>query len=377
MFCNVGCAQHEEGGAGLTGQRLNCESDDILEILGRERGLSVTSSLFVDIRDLVKFKGDVFPEAESILFSLNEGKQKFFSEDINFDIKERSYLPYSKNRQVVPLEVFEAETRKKLSRNVFGIEMINCPIVDLDSSEATFQLRSLFSDEEGVRFRKFRVQTRLSDGEVLSVSIDGEDEDLNTTGIQMETSLVQRKVIIRDANGSILKIYPIDVGGFDEGVRNKSGTSLMTPVYNGAYLWRNLVIESRVRPNYFNRRPFLRISHDGDTWSPIGYHIQMSREMSRGFESHGCIRLREKDLYELYYLLTRGYRTKIPARMAYYLESEFDHPMPLRMNSYNTVSRPYRKGKDGLTVMERVYAIPPIEDLLVSPLGGELLLGSQ
>lgn len=91
----------------------------------------------------------------------------------------------------------------------------------------------------------------------------------------------------------------------------------------------------------------------------------MGAGLRRGFESHGCLRMRESDLYSLHALVTEqgspqmhlSLRTQDPQ-----LDS-FKHPFPKQQFSYQRVLTAERD-EEGLIPLERVRGNPPILQLL-------------
>ena len=109
---------------------------------------------------------------------------------------------------------------------------------------------------------------------------------------------------------------------------------------NGGYSWNT---RQRIHPSYYKGRPFIAIFLNGDVqngYRQIGMHYQIQAVMERGFFSHGCIRVRDKDLYALDAILNEGDDDSLYANFAYKLDdryAQFDHPMPKINDRYNAV----------------------------------------
>jgi hypothetical protein len=118
--------------------------------------------------------------------------------------------------------------------------------------------------------------------------------------------------------------------------------------------------------------PFLRISTSNANYSTVGIHIQQNwPTFIRGFDSHGCIRLREKDLMEVFNIMSFGPQNSLALSIVYLIEPTPEHPYPLSENSYKSVTNygtPERpavlRDKDDLVVMDVVNAPVPYEQLL-------------
>ncbi|MEK7692428.1 MAG: L,D-transpeptidase, partial [Bdellovibrionota bacterium] len=138
---------------------------------------------------------------------------------------------------------------------------------------------------------------------------------LEKTSFRATINLADRKIVLVDGNNGITKNYPLGVGGFDEGVgNNERQYRLMTPYFRNATLKRATVIFARSDPTYYQSMPFIRLIRGNFEWTPIGLHTNMVGDrlqnsnlenpaVFRGFNSHGCMRMRPKDLYELYFLV--------------------------------------------------------------------------
>lgn len=169
---------------------------------------------------------------------------------------------------------------------------------------------------------------------VLRESIDLDDTDFN-----IKVGLVERKVVFQDKKNNIQFVIPVGVGSFDEGVMNEGQVSLLTPRFKVGYIDKNQVISKRSKPRYFADKPFIRLSkeQDGAEATPIGFHTEINGSFVRGFDSHGCMRLRDQDLYMLHDLIKDGTKRFTPITVSYHLEEKMDHPAAKRDKLYKTV----------------------------------------
>lgn len=195
--------------------------------------------------------------------------------------------------------------------------------------------------------------------------------NLLQTDFVLETSLVDRKLIVKDERNNIRMVFPIGVGAFDEGVINEGITSLLTPRFSNANIPKSSIISKREMPRYFKGKPFIRI-HDGEKRTEIGFHIEINDYFNRGFDSHGCMRLRESDLQALHDLLMYGPRSATPVVVKYRIQDEMDHPIKVNNKYFKTVVNKGSK-EDPFFILDRDNLIqvsyrdnvaPPI-DLLV------------
>lgn len=146
--------------------------------------------------------------------------------------------------------------------------------------------------------------------------------------LSIKVGLVERKVIMTDSANGVKIVVPNGVGSFDRGVLNPGITTLLTPRFKDAKLTADATISKRSKPRYFANKPFIRIvdGHTGE-YTAIGFHTEINDSFYRGFDSHGCMRLRDNDLYMLHDLLKYG-QSVIPIQVAYRVADPADHPAP-------------------------------------------------
>lgn len=99
-------------------------------------------------------------------------------------------------------------------------------------------------------------------------------------------------------------VYPAGVG-----TKNSAGRSI-TPVghfasgNNAADSW--WYVARRTVPEYFAGFPFLRLTaqnHNGA--NTYGLHGPITAELIRGYVSHGCVRMRSRDIIQLFWMAKR------------------------------------------------------------------------
>ncbi|MDO9180971.1 MAG: L,D-transpeptidase [Bacteriovorax sp.] len=141
--------------------------------------------------------------------------------------------------------------------------------------------------------------------------------------------LIERKLIIEDTLRDIKLVFPIGVGAFDEGVMNEGNVSLVTPRFQNGFIDQRAVISKREKPRYFAGLPFIRILKGSDLstdTTAIGFHIEINDSFVRGFDSHGCIRLRKPDLMAFHDLIMFGSELQTPITVQYKTLDPADHP---------------------------------------------------
>ncbi|MGZ3789437.1 MAG: L,D-transpeptidase [Bacteriovorax sp.] len=157
---------------------------------------------------------------------------------------------------------------------------------------------------------------------------------------QVSVGLVERKVIIEDKTKDVKLVFPVGVGAFDEGVMNEGAVSLVTPRFKHGVIDQRAVISKRETPRYFRGLPFIRVLKGPDLLldsTAIGFHIEINDSFVRGFDSHGCMRLREADLMAFHDLIMLGAVVQTPITIQYRTEDQADHPATKRNQIYKTI----------------------------------------
>ena len=206
---------------------------------------------------------------------------------------------------------------------------------------------------------------------------------LEDTFFKLSVGLIDRKLIMKDENSDIKLVFPIGVGGFDLKVIDYNMPNLLTLRLKSGFISKRLSYARRTKPRYYKGKPFIRIVRSTDiskskNVTAIGFHIRQNNNLVRGFDSHGCIRMRETDLAILFNILNKGDKDFLPLKMLYRLDDEIDHPYPKLHKGYQTVKnygtleepvcKRERTGWFGwrsppLVVLKYVYKKPPVEML--------------
>jgi len=163
---------------------------------------------------------------------------------------------------------------------------------------------------------------------------------LSQLKFKAEVGLVDRKLIVTELTRNFQLVFPIGVGSFDEGVLNEGKVSLITPRFKQGFLDKSAVISKREKPRYFKGKPFIRLLNgpsSNDDRTPIGFHIEINDSFVRGFDSHGCMRLREMDLMAFHDLIMFGSDKQIPITVNYRTENLSDSPILKRNKIYKTI----------------------------------------
>lgn len=177
------------------------------------------------------------------------------------------------------------------------------------------------------------------DGKDFSVQIE-KVINLNETLFDLNVSLIERKLVVKDNLSSLSMIFPLGVGSFDQKVLNEEVT-LLTPRFENAFLDQWTAISERKKPRYFAGKPFLRITTDknpANGHTAIGFHAQPNLDtFIRAFDSHGCMRMQLDDLMMMHDLLKEGPHRHLSISVKFNTEDTLDHPFPKRNKPFKKV----------------------------------------
>lgn len=194
---------------------------------------------------------------------------------------------------------------------------------------------------QSLNFEKLTITYNLGAKALADLTIQTDSiSPLRDMVFKASVGLVDRKLIVEDSLKEIKLVFPIGVGSFDEGVMNEGQVSLVTPRFKNGFIDQRAVVSKREKPRYFAGKPFIRILKGSDLRADstaIGFHIEINDGFVRGFDSHGCMRLREMDLMALHDLIMFGDEQQTPITVQYRTSDSADHPAPKRNKTYKTV----------------------------------------
>jgi len=174
------------------------------------------------------------------------------------------------------------------------------------------------------------------DVEVYQTSIRA----LKDTALKVEVALGSRKAIVKDDSLGIKMVFPLGVGAIDENVLN-DGVSSITPRFKNGVLDKRYAMYERKMPRYYMGKPFIRLLSQEDPkegFTGIGFHAQPNGDdFIRAFDSHGCMRMLDADLYTMYWLVTESATGKTPIVVNFNLNDKSEHPFPKREKPYKRV----------------------------------------
>jgi hypothetical protein len=279
------------------------------------------SPLWVDLQDVAKYRSDLLPDASLIINAFNDDSA-MFAPDGSFIIG--------------------------------GVELQNYPLADSDGKGVTYHnVTALMASQSAVSFFRFfsiHVTTDGTHRQIDEVQIQ-KDIPLSSAQFMINTGLIQRLVILNDIQDNIEIIYPLGVGGVDEGVIHAEVNSMLTPLFSGAKLKRATVTKARELPTYYRGLPFMPITNQRGLLTPIAFHISVLSDddwaqrgpnyLVRGLESHGCMRLRKKDLMEMFTIVEQGGLDEIPVNVDLFAFNIGDDEVPSVTDGIPTELHPY------------------------------------
>jgi hypothetical protein len=314
------------------------------------------SPLWVDLADVAKYRSDLLPDAGMIVSA--------FTDDSAMISPDGSFL-------------------------IGGVELQNYPLEDADGKGVVYHnITALMASQNAENFFRFfsiHVTTNGGHREIDEVQIQ-KDVPLSQAQFMINTGLIQRLVILNDLKDNIEIIYPLGVGGVDENVINPDAYSMLTPLFSDAVLKRSTVTKARHMPTYYRDLPFMPLTNKRGLLTPIAFHISVLSDsdwetrgpnyLVRGFESHGCMRLRKKDLMEMFTIVEQGGLEEIPVNVDLFafnigasevatvgenIPTEL-HPYPLTRSVYERVKNMAAPGQPPEAARDPVEHLVILED---------------
>lgn len=328
---------------------------------------------FVDIRDLLKYNTDLSGTSNLLMKTLEQNPSLFLGDNSSHIRFYRSGAQgprgskVSKSGKTIFIYSPENDGSETRRNTILGAEFERIVVEDihrgLEAAQVfSFQMILFIHDDNRAEgrsaddyyFRRLEVKVDWTipperAHERVRILNVLEEIPLSRTQFQVAGDLLERKVILEDPYNKITKVFPIGVGGFD--VRTAYGmdnhVSLMTYEFEDAVLKKtdseqgfHPNTRSRIYPSYYKGRPFIALYDRVKGYRQIGMHYQIDSSLTRGFVSHGCIRVEDMYLYQLDAIVNEGVHEEIPVKMVYNLQGyeEFTHPKPKMDSSYKIVN---------------------------------------
>jgi hypothetical protein len=227
-----------------------------------------------------------------------------------------------------------------------------------------------------------KIQVKIQKNNTFQI-LASKDISLASTHFFFSVGLLERAVLLEDSKTGIKIIFPLGVGGLDS-VTDPSRTDILTPLFQNSMIKKSSVDPSVTDPSYYRGLPFLPITDRHGHETVIAFHITILDDSTwisrggnylvRGFESHGCMRLREGDLAEMTAIVMGGPDPGTPVNVNLVTPEHLGatHPYPMRRNGYQRIKyfeNPgqaehfKRDGVEHLKIMEDVPGRPPLRSV--------------
>ena len=256
--------------------------------------------LWSDLRDIAQYRGDASPDAQIIVADIQQEAQKYIPEG-------------TQDTQITGTIAAQEDPTTTGGLTTYG--------------DVTAMMQS---KSKGDFIRRYQISLATDSSNNRHVQdVKFTDLPLSETHFQIDAGLVAHLAAVEDPEHHIMMVYPIGNGGFDLGVDNHGKKSIMTPEFENATLHRSTVIAARRDPDYYRGEPFMPITNAHGTRTSIAFHITIlygsawaqhgPNYLVRSFDSHGCMRMREKDLKELFTIVEKGGSDVLPVNVGYFV----------------------------------------------------------
>jgi len=319
----------------------------------------------VDIRDYRSADlgvGDITSLDRNELLLAMEGSD-FFHSSAKFSVDGATKSNYENT-------VYDVEILQKLPTNLVYKKL------DIPGEGSSFYIRALIREGDNIFFRTLFVKK----ADFGFITVVDKDTPLSTIEFTGTVYLKERLLVLTGKTSQdpsetpIELVYPIGPGALDEGYKFHEDGKIrsLTPEYKGAKLERKWLQMSRERPSHFQGKPFVRITDPRGGYTALGFHIKQTKTLDRSFQSRGCIRMREKDLYELAMIVKYGKQESVSLDFTYdRLEEGPSYPWSrddshyYRPKNFGTKSSPqFRRDPEyGLLIVEKVKRHISLEEL--------------
>jgi len=192
--------------------------------------------------------------------------------------------------------------------------------------------------------------------------------------LEIKASLLDRLTLVSDESFGFARIYPVGVGALDT-VRVPGEMSSLTPATELGRVSRDSGFLSLSAPSWNRGLPYLPFEipwvanrPDGQRrWyvqTRIAFHAFQGQTFSRGFNSHGCITLRDNDLKELAALVFAR-PVPVPLIVRPNPFAEHQHPFPhetthfWELENLGTTEHPHIT-RGNLYAIKKVREAPPV-----------------
>jgi hypothetical protein len=353
-----------------------------------------TLPLGTDLADIVRYDSDMLPDAKPILESM-QPDSPFFAEWFGHGSFTQIALVQRAQRWRGPVAIQAAPLKSATERAyVVAAGMLSTsatPEITLRRFKVTLARPGQPEEGKVIRVESLASLPGAENDALLPEDVRSKPElrmDVPASRMifKISAGLKLRVFILKDEEHGIRFTYPIGVGGIDQGLDSKipnigqNDANILTPTFEDARLDRATIWSHRNDQAHFRNEPFLRImngrtAHGAAGWTAIGFHITIMSDpdyassakavhaglkgadgrpltvpgpewLTRGFDSHACMRLRRNDLRFVHDLALASDKSRVIA-VRVGLEAEPEH------------NRLVTQGQEAMTE----YAAWPLEEI--------------
>lgn len=177
-------------------------------------------------------------------------------------------------------------------------------------------------------YRKFEIVIGGTPRAVERVTI-AKEIAVGSMHFRITTGLIERMVLLEDVANDIRFVFPIGMGSIDDMNAEGKGVRFLTPLYQNAHIYRSTMVDESDEQPYYRHLPVIYIANRNGQNDGIAFHITLLSDkdwrdkgpnyLLRGIESHACMRLRYKDLREMFNIVKFGGSEDIPMNVNFLL----------------------------------------------------------
>lgn len=291
----------------------------------------------VRLDDFRRYAKTKLPRLKELVYTMKMQPQQFFKHPVLqlHGIFFRDYPQVVGNRIILKVDAMIAHNEYFKSLKDLGWPQ-NIDLTEYEKEEKVLRFRD-------VVFERLTVSYNMGEGALDARADLNQVIDLKDTEFEVNVAMLDRRILMTDKRSSLRFTFPTGLGSIDDHTEYND-VRLLTPLYKDAYLDKARAIYARKKPSYFEGKPFIRITtnvNPNNGHTAIGFHIDQSNgALIRGFVSHGCLRMKEHDLYFMYDIVRFGTHQRISVNTRYRIADDpSNHPYPLKTSAYSRLKK--------------------------------------
>lgn len=291
----------------------------------------------VRVDDFRKYSETKIPRLKELIYTMKMQPERFFKHPVLelHGIYFRALPEIEGSTVILKVDAMIAHNEYFKSREELGWPG-GIDLTEYEKYEKVLRFRD-------VVFERLTVRYNSGDGALNAKADLDQVIDLKNTEFEVNVAMLDRRIIMTDKRSDLRFVFPTGLGSLD--IKTEfNDVRLLTPIYKNAFLDKARAIYARKKPSYFEGKPFIRITTKEDPskgHTAIGFHIDQSGgSLIRGFVSHGCLRMKERDLYFMYEIVRFGTPQRISVNTRYRIQGDLtNHPYPMKNSSYSRLKK--------------------------------------